>query len=370
MSTAAWSGAEPAEVADPGSYELGTTFDAAVPVLVAGVRVRAGANPGVVAGRLGRLWSATGTLLASVAMAESLSTTAWSEFLFDAPIAMGVGDRFLVSYTTGGNYCTIDNAFNTAVATADGALTFVAGSAAAHGNGSFTTSPTTFPDHASNQNTFYGIDVLYDLPATTAPTIDRVTTTVGAGAVATSTITASGDLTDVTYRWDWGDGHSSTAGTNTAQHPYIVSGTFSILVSAETTGGQAFAASTARVLVAADSEIQTLVAAIKDALSTITGLTVYTETDASPNPPAVYIGPPQLTWTVYNRARPDQMSFPLYLVVASDGYAVAALEPLLDAISDALASMTDAVLTQAVPSSWPAGGANLPAYLLTLEAGT
>lgn len=110
--------------------------------------------------------------------------------------------------------------------------------------------------------------------------------------------------------------------------------------------------------------------AIAAALRTIGGLSVYTEMDASPNVPAVYIGPPELSWTVYNSARPDQLTFRLYLVVASNGYSVAALEPLLDQISDALASQTDSALTQAVPSNWPASSANIPAYLLTLEAGT
>jgi hypothetical protein len=110
--------------------------------------------------------------------------------------------------------------------------------------------------------------------------------------------------------------------------------------------------------------------AIADALRTVEGLSVYTELDANPNLPAVFVGPPELTWTAYNSARADQLVFRLYLVVASNGYAVAALEPLLDAISDALASQTDSALTQAVPSNWPAGTANLPAYLLTLEAGT
>lgn len=110
--------------------------------------------------------------------------------------------------------------------------------------------------------------------------------------------------------------------------------------------------------------------AIADALRTVSGLSVYTEPDATPNVPCVYIGPPELTWTTYNQARPDQATFSLYLVVASNGNSVAALEPLLDAISDALASQTDSALTQAVPSNWPVGGANLPAYLLTLETGT
>jgi hypothetical protein len=109
--------------------------------------------------------------------------------------------------------------------------------------------------------------------------------------------------------------------------------------------------------------------AIAAALGTIEGLSVYTEPSANPNPPCVFIGPPELTWSTYNAARPDQATFSLYLVVTSDAYSVAKLEPLLDAISDALASQTDSALTQAVPSSWPAGGATLPAYLLTLEAG-
>lgn len=369
MTAVAWGGADPVQSTDTGHYELGVEYHAEVDILVTGIRVWAGVAPGVLDGRLGRVWSTAGVVLASIPIPDPLPA-GWSTWNLAMPLPIAAGTRFVVSYTTGGMYGELNHALDGAVASGDGSVTALAAGIADHGNGSFTASVTAFPDQASAQHTFYGVDVSYELPATTAPTIDRVTTTVAAGGVVTTTVVAGGDLTGVTYQWDWGDGHSDTDDAGSKQHTYAVSGTYSILVSATTAGGEAFAASTARVLVSSDSPIQNQVAAIKDALATIVGLSVYTEPDANPNVPCVYIGPPQLTWTAYNSARADQLTFTLYLVVASSGYSVAALEPLLDAISDALASQTDSALTSAVPSNWPAGGASLPAYALTLEAGT
>lgn len=369
VSVTAWAGADPTQSADSGHYELGVEYVANVDILIDSIRVWEGATPGTLAGRQGRIWSTAGVVLATANMPDDLPS-GWSVWDLAAQLAVPAGTRFKVSYTTGGFYGELNNAVDSAVVSGDGAVTALAAADAEHGNGSFTTSVTAFPDVASGSHTFYGIDFVYELPPSTAPSIDSVTTTVAAGGVATAVITASGDLTGVTYQWDWGDGHTSTSLTSSDQHPYTVSGTYSILASVETAGGQAFAASTARVLVESDSTIQNRVAELRDALSTIVGLSIYTEPDKNPNVPALYIGPPQLTWSVYNRARPDQMSFSLWLVVAANGYSVAVLEPLLDAISDALASQPDAVLMQAVPSSWPAGGSNIPAYLLTLEAGT
>lgn len=105
------------------------------------------------------------------------------------------------------------------------------------------------------------------------------------------------------------------------------------------------------------------------ALETIEGLSVYTETSTQPNPPCVYVTPPALTWSAYNAVTADQAVFSLFLVVASNGYSVSTVEPLIESIAAALAGLPDSALTRAAPSSWGAGGAQLPAYLFTLEAG-
>lgn len=107
--------------------------------------------------------------------------------------------------------------------------------------------------------------------------------------------------------------------------------------------------------------------ALIDACKTVEGVEVYTDPGASVNPPAVLVEPPSLTWEAYSTSAPTTATFTLYLLVRSDGYALSNLEPLVLGVTDALWDVQNAVVTGAVPSNLPVGGANLPAYILTCE---
>jgi hypothetical protein len=113
--------------------------------------------------------------------------------------------------------------------------------------------------------------------------------------------------------------------------------------------------------------IASTVADIKAALQTVNGLSVVTEPDARLNLPAAVIMPPDLSWTVFNGRGPDQATFPLWIVVSRNGYAAATIEPLLNQVADALATLRNPVVSAALPGQWPNGDAPLPAYQLTLE---
>jgi hypothetical protein len=108
---------------------------------------------------------------------------------------------------------------------------------------------------------------------------------------------------------------------------------------------------------------------IADTLRTIEGLSVYTEPDANPNLPAVFLEPPQLGWTVLNSPRPNTATWQLYLVVSGNGYALAALEPLIEQVADVLGADSRFAIMDASPGSFRISGAALPAYTLTLEGG-
>lgn len=103
--------------------------------------------------------------------------------------------------------------------------------------------------------------------------------------------------------------------------------------------------------------------------SVVDGVQVYTETDAALNLPAIVIAPPQLNWTTFNGVLPDQGTFLVYLMVSANGYSISQLEPLLEQVAAAVADDPDSALTEAVPGSYRNSGAELPAYVLTLEAG-
>lgn len=229
--TFAWSGSDPTQSSDSGSYSLASTFVANQAITVSGIRVWEGATPGMLATRNGRLWTTSGTQLAIASMPSTLPS-GWSEYSFVSPVNLTVNEQATIAYDTGGFYGQLNHAFDSAVNSADGAVTFLAGSSAPHGNGSFTTSVGSFPNVAASQNTFYGVDIVYTLTGgNTPPTISGMTAVV-AGATVTSTINAVGGtagLSGATYKWDWGDGTTTSGSASTASHTYTASGAYAVL---------------------------------------------------------------------------------------------------------------------------------------------
>lgn len=226
-----WNGADPAQVTDPGSYELGTEFLANSDIQITAVRVFEGAGPVNVTNRRGRIWSTGGSLLGSGAMATALPA-GWTEYTLDTPVNVTANTHIVVSYTTGGNYAALNHALDSAVPSADGLVTAVAAASGAHGNGAFTTSPTTYPNTPSSQNTFYGIDIEYAAAGSLPPIITGMTATaagLAVSAVVNATDHNGNPLVGATYRVDWGDGTVTSGSTGTASHTYTTAGTYAVV---------------------------------------------------------------------------------------------------------------------------------------------
>lgn len=83
--------------------------------------------------------------------------------------------------------------------------------------------------------------------------------------------------------------------------------------------------------------------------------------------PAFVLGTPELGWTTYSTSLPTDATFTAFVVVKSDGYALPALESAVSEVVAALWAVQGAVVTEAIPAVFPAGGAQLPAYALTIE---
>jgi Domain of unknown function (DUF4082)/PKD domain len=234
----AWSGPDPTQSTDGGTYELGVEYVANSPVTVSAVRVWAGSTPGAVTGRRGRIWSTSGSLLGSASVATNLPS-GWSEYTLDAPLDLTAGEHIVVSWTTGGFYGELNHGLDAAVVSADGLMTAVAGPSGVNGNGCFTTSTTAFPDRAAGQNTFYGIDVVY-LPTggDTPPSIVGMSA-IADGATVTSQINATDaeTLVGATYGWDWGDGTVASQAGNVASHTYDSPGLYAIVGTVTDAGG-------------------------------------------------------------------------------------------------------------------------------------
>lgn len=229
-----WNGPDPTQASDSASYELGTEFLVNQTVTITAVRVLSGSTPGAFAGRQGRIWTNGGALLGTAAMPTNLPS-GWQTYTLATPLVRPAGSRFVVSYTTGGDYCALAHGLDSDVPSADGALTAVGNANSTNGNGVFNTSTAQFPTRSVN-NTFYGIDVVYTIGGgSTPPSISNVTVVQNGGGQVASTITAvpgSAGLTGATYSWVWGDGTSTTGQlSNTASHTYPADYSYPILAS-------------------------------------------------------------------------------------------------------------------------------------------
>jgi methionine-rich copper-binding protein CopC len=175
-------------VADTSAVELGLKFQANVPGLVTGVRFYKGPqNTGI---HVGNLWSATGTLLASVIF-NNETTSGWQQANFSSPVQIQANTTYVISYhTLVGLYSADNNYFATSGVT-DGPLTALS-NAVSGGNGVFTDgSNSSFPT-TSFEATNYWVDVVFSPGATTVPSVIAQTPAPSAtGVSASTTVTAT-----------------------------------------------------------------------------------------------------------------------------------------------------------------------------------
>jgi hypothetical protein len=108
--------------------------------------------------------------------------------------------------------------------------------------------------------------------------------------------------------------------------------------------------------------------AISEALAAVDGVRHYPGLlgGGAIQPPATVLPLPELTWNGPS-AEPTDATWVVALVVARDGREVTALWSLLPRVAEALEDVTDVVVTSARFGTYPAGGADLPAYLISVE---
>jgi phosphodiesterase/alkaline phosphatase D-like protein len=161
-----------ASAADTGAVELGMKFQSSAAGVATGVMFYKGpSNTGV---HTGKLWTATGTQLATVTFTNE-TASGWQQALFSTPVAINANTTYVISYfAPNGGYSLNENFF-----TADVVNTPLRGlsSAASGGNGVFRYgAPGGFPNQtwqASN----YWVDVIF--LDNIAPTVSGVSATAG-----------------------------------------------------------------------------------------------------------------------------------------------------------------------------------------------
>ncbi|MDR9818231.1 DUF4082 domain-containing protein [Rhizobium hidalgonense] len=137
---------------DGQSMELGMKFVASASGMITGIRYYKAA--GDTGAHTGSLWTAGGTLVATVTFADSGSVNGWQTATFANPVHIAAGTTYVASYSTTGSYVATADYFTSAHS--NGSLTALAGS-----NGVYTVGGSAFPT-SSYQSSNYWVDVVYN----------------------------------------------------------------------------------------------------------------------------------------------------------------------------------------------------------------
>jgi hypothetical protein len=142
-------------VNDPSPVELGMKFQADVAGWITGISFYKGPlNTGT---HEGHLWTADGTLLASVTFTGE-SGSGWQTAYLDEEVAIQADTTYVVSYHTNGNYSATSNGFANEIS--NGNLTALS-SALSGGNGVYAYGPSgVFPSNSYNSTNYY-VDVAF-----------------------------------------------------------------------------------------------------------------------------------------------------------------------------------------------------------------
>jgi len=112
--------------------------------------------------------------------------------------------------------------------------------------------------------------------------------------------------------------------------------------------------------------VSDMAASLLEALRGVDGLRVSMDTGGTVSPPEAVLHPPTLVWDAFV-STPTTATFTASLVVAADDRAMERLWDRLPAVTEAVDTVPDAVVVRATPGTFTSGGAQLPAYLLTIE---
>jgi hypothetical protein len=171
----------PAATDDSSPVELGVSFSSLVAGSVTAIKFYKGTgNTGT---HTGSLWSDSGQRLATVTF-SSETTSGWQTAQLSTPVALTVGQTYVVSYfAPNGHYSYTTNFFQSPLAS--GPLT-----AGATGNGLFFYGSSGGFPNATWQAANYFVDVVLTVSSGTASPVTVTSTTPAAGATGVATSTA------------------------------------------------------------------------------------------------------------------------------------------------------------------------------------
>ena len=169
------------QTADFGDYELGVKFRSDIAGYITGIRFYK--HAGATGTHVGHLWSAGGDQLAEATF-TSETASGWQRVDFATPVAVAANTTYIASYSWPGGYYAYQGGGFTSAGVTDPPLT-----ALQHlldgPNGVYSETPGQFPATGNGAN--YWVDVLFEQPDTTPPTISGRSPDAGATSVGTDT---------------------------------------------------------------------------------------------------------------------------------------------------------------------------------------
>jgi Domain of unknown function (DUF4347)/Domain of unknown function (DUF4082) len=186
-----------------GDYELGMEFRSAKAGQVSAIRYYKASNE--TGTHVGRIWSSTGTLLASATFTNETGS-GWQQQTLATPVTIQANTTYVVSVNVNSHYVATNNGLATSITNGD--LSSVADGS----NGVYNFTPSAFPTQ-SFQNTNYFRDIVFS--ATSSPNNNLGTVATNGTAVQNSTLTATvsdadGATGTISYQWQQSNNGGTT----------------------------------------------------------------------------------------------------------------------------------------------------------------
>ena len=176
--------ATPAE-SDPNAIEVGVKFRSDVSGYITALRFYKGStNTGI---HVGNLWTATGTLLASVTFSGE-TASGWQQVTLPTPVPITANTTYVASYHTDVGHYAVDAPYF-ATAGVDSPPLHALRSGADGPNGVYAYGPSAFPTSSFNASNYW-VDAVFSTTATidtTPPVLSAISPTNGASGVPTNT---------------------------------------------------------------------------------------------------------------------------------------------------------------------------------------
>jgi Domain of unknown function (DUF4347)/Domain of unknown function (DUF4082) len=192
-----------------GDYELGMEFRSAKAGTIDAVRFyKAASETGT---HVGKIWSSTGTLLASVTFTNE-TASGWQQQALTTPIAIAANTTYVVSVNANTHYVVTPNGIATTLTNGD--ISAIADGS----NGLYNTTPANFPTQ-SYQNSNYFRDIVFT-PTPSNPTNNpgsvALSGTLTQSQTLTATVTDQDGLAGNPVNYQWQQSSNGTTWTNIA----------------------------------------------------------------------------------------------------------------------------------------------------------